>query len=140
MTCLTTPEAFDAAYAEAIRLVHTHRAASISLVQRYLRIGYEPARVCWPAWFAKPRSCGPCQVDSICMRLEPLASELKALHGFVTDILLSCERGTLDAQAVRQIGLKHALLDYVQRGREPRPTDRNDPPRAETGTSAGQSN
>lgn len=41
---LTTPEAFDAAYVEAIRLVHAHRAASVPLIQRHLRIGYDAAR------------------------------------------------------------------------------------------------
>lgn len=120
---LTTPEAFDAAYAEAIRLVHAHRAASISLVQRYLRVGYEPARALLARMVRETTFVRTMPGGLYMYAPEPLASELKALHGFVTDVLLSCERSPLDAQAVRQIGLKHALLDYVQRGKEPRPTD-----------------
>lgn len=120
---LTSPEAFDAAYAEAIRLVHTHRAASIALVQRYLRIGYEPARALLARMVRETTFVRTMAGDLYMYAPEPLASELKALHGFVTDVLLSCEHSPLDAQAVRQIGLKHALLDYVQRGKEPGPTD-----------------
>lgn len=120
---LTTPEAFDAAYAEAIRLVHARRAASISLVQRYLRIGYEPARALLARMVRETTFVRTMPGGLYMYAPEPLASELKALHGFVTDVLLICEGGPLDAQAVRQIGLKHALLDYVQHGNAPRPTD-----------------
>ncbi len=92
-------------------------------MQRYLCVGYEPARALLARMVRETTFVRTMPGGLFMYAPEPLASELKALHGFVTDILLICERGTVDAQAVRQIGLKHALLDYVQHGKEPRPMD-----------------
>jgi recombination associated protein RdgC len=54
--------ATDALYAQAVQIVRTHRRASISLVQRHLRIGYNRAALMLEA-MEKAGICGPMLAD-----------------------------------------------------------------------------
>ncbi|WP_316157841.1 hypothetical protein [Cupriavidus sp. BIC8F] len=49
---------------------------------------------------------------------EPLAHELKALHGFINDVVACSAQGPLDAGAIRTRGVRHALTDFVRTGDE----------------------
>ncbi|GLC91929.1 hypothetical protein Tamer19_13370 [Cupriavidus sp. TA19] len=45
---------------------------------------------------------------------EPLANELKSLHGFVGEVLARSAQGPLDGDTICSLGEKHALRDYLQ--------------------------
>lgn len=113
---LTTPEAFDAAYAKAISLVHAHRAASVPLVQRHLRIGSDAARRLLARMARETTFVRPMLSGLYIYTPEPLANELKSLHGFVAEVLARSAKGPLDPDTIRSLGEKHALQNYLQAG------------------------
>ncbi|SCU77456.1 conserved hypothetical protein [Cupriavidus necator] len=113
---LTTPEAFDAAYAEALSLVHAHRAASVPLVQRHLRIGYDAARRLLARMARETTFVRPMPSGLYIYAPEPLANELKSLHGFIADVLARSAQGPLDPDTIRSLGEMHALQDYLHAG------------------------
>ncbi len=113
---LTTPEAFNAAYDDAIRLVHAHRAASVPLVQRHLRIGYDAARRMLARMSRETTFVRPMLSGLYIYAPEPLANELKSLHGFIADVMTRSAQGPLDPDTIRSLRDKHALQHYLPTG------------------------
>lgn len=77
-----------------------------------------PRGNCWRAWLAKPTFVRP-MLSGIYISIyasEPLANELKSLHGFVGEVLARSAQGPLDPDTIRSLGEKHALQDYLHAG------------------------
>ncbi|CAG9180335.1 hypothetical protein LMG23992_04216 [Cupriavidus laharis] len=106
---LSSPEAFEAAYVEAIDLVHTFRAASISLVQRRLRIGYEAACRLLARMASETTFVLPTQGGLYLYAPSAIGSELASLRGFARTVIRALQAGDLNPDVLRAEALRYGL-------------------------------
>lgn len=110
---LSSPEAFDAAYAEAIDLVHTFRAASISLLQRRLRIDNEAARrlmehMARETTFVLPKPGGLYVYVS-----SSIGTELASLRGFAQLVIRALQNDDINPEALHAEAMRRGLTTEV---------------------------
>ncbi|MFS8980534.1 hypothetical protein PO002_39945 [Cupriavidus necator] len=78
-----------------------------------MRIGYDAARRLLARMARETIFVRPMLSGLYIYAPEPLANELRSLHGFIADVLARSAQGPLDPDTIRSLGDKHALQDYV---------------------------
>ncbi|MGX6564889.1 DNA translocase FtsK [Cupriavidus necator] len=95
----------------AVELVHQHRAASVALIQRHLRIGWQSAEALLARMAAETMAVRKMQNGLYLYIHGPIGEEIARLSGFAQEVLAALTKDCLDADHLRAAAIRHGLAE-----------------------------
>ncbi|BDB30116.1 MULTISPECIES: DNA translocase FtsK [Cupriavidus] len=95
----------------AMELVHQHRAASVALIQRHLRIGWEAAEALLARMAAETMAVRKMQNGLYLYIHGPIGAELARLNGFAQEVLAALTEDCIDAAHLRASAIRYGLAE-----------------------------